>query len=255
MKVGFAGSGNMAGAIARGWALAGGPETMLFTDSGSGRAQALADEVGGQRVEGLAALAGGSDAVVLAVKPGALNAAAEGLAGFSGPLISLLGATTVESLAAAFPQAAVLRTMPNVGVELAQGTICHVPPADPEALAPALEVLARIAELVELPEAQIDAATTVMGCSPAWLTVAAQAIADEGAAAGLDPELAKRLIARTTAVTGELLLSREAPEIRRVVASPGGSTEAGLDELANRNAGGAYAGAVRAALERMEGKR
>ena len=39
MIVGFAGSGNMAAAMARGWAgVEGGPEAMLFTDSGSGRA-------------------------------------------------------------------------------------------------------------------------------------------------------------------------------------------------------------------------
>ena len=43
MKVGFAGAGNMAAAMARGWAAGdGGPEAMLFCDAGSGRAAALA---------------------------------------------------------------------------------------------------------------------------------------------------------------------------------------------------------------------
>ena len=55
MKIGFAGSGNMAAALARGWAGAEhGPEAMYFADAGSGRAAKLAVEVGGEAVENLA---------------------------------------------------------------------------------------------------------------------------------------------------------------------------------------------------------
>jgi 2-aminoadipate transaminase len=42
MQVGLIGAGNMASAMARGWG-----QPVLATDSGSGRAQALADELGG----------------------------------------------------------------------------------------------------------------------------------------------------------------------------------------------------------------
>ncbi len=211
----------MAAALARGLWLTGAPGAMRFTDSGSGRAKALAEETGGEAMPSLRALAAASDVIILAVKPKALGAAAEPLARFRGPIVSVLGATTLDDLRAALPEAALLRTMPNVGVELARGTICHAPPDDPEALAETLEMLTSIAWMVELPEAQLDAATAVMGCSPAWLTVAAQAISDEGVAAGLDQELAAKLIARTAAVTGELMLRHDPAEIRRAVASPG----------------------------------
>src|SRR5947199_382466 len=54
MKVGFAGAGNMAAAMARGWAGAdGGPEQMLFCDVEPEKATALAIEVGGEAVAGL----------------------------------------------------------------------------------------------------------------------------------------------------------------------------------------------------------
>ena len=47
MRIGFAGAGNMAAAMARGWAGAEqSPEEMLFADAGSGRATRLAEEVG-----------------------------------------------------------------------------------------------------------------------------------------------------------------------------------------------------------------
>ena len=49
--------------------------------------------------------------------------------------------------------------------------------------------------------------------------------------------------------------SSPTPTTRLSFASPGGSTEAGLDALAEHDARGAFAGAVTAALERMEGKR
>ncbi len=245
----------MAAAIARGWASAGGPSEMLFTDSGSGRAQALADETGGRRLAGLPELAAESEIIVLAVKPKALLQAAEGLDGFKGPVISLLGATPLASLREALPSACVLRTMPNIGVELGRGQICHAPPDDAEALAPSLDLLARIATLYELPEERLDAATAVMGCSLAWIALACDAIAEAGVAAGLDPDLASELIARSTTVTGELLLKHDAKDLQAAVASPGGSTEAGLDELASRDAGPAFVAAVEASLERMAGTR
>ena len=54
MVIGFLGAGNMAAAMARGWAGADdrGPSRMIFTDAGSGRAAALAEEVGGEAVVG-----------------------------------------------------------------------------------------------------------------------------------------------------------------------------------------------------------
>ena len=52
MKIGFAGAGNMAAAMARGWAGAEhGPAAMFFADAGSGRAAALAEETGGEAVD------------------------------------------------------------------------------------------------------------------------------------------------------------------------------------------------------------
>ncbi len=71
MKVGFVGSGNMAGGLARGWSAArnepGAPDQMLFADADHARAGALAEEVGGEAFEGNLALADHSDLVVLAV--------------------------------------------------------------------------------------------------------------------------------------------------------------------------------------------
>lgn len=255
MKVGFAGAGSMAAALARGWTRRGGPDAMAFADAGSGRAAQLAGETGGEAAEGLEQLAAVSDVILLAVKPGALPAAAEDLSSFSGPIVSVLGATPLASLRRAFPRAPVLRTMPNVAVEVGAGTICHAPPDDAGSLREALALLGRIARLYELPEEQLDAATAVMGCSPAYLALACGALAEAGVEAGLAPALAAELAARSAAGTGELLLERDPAEVARSVASPGGSTEAGLGALAAAGGPAAFRAAVEASLERMAGIR
>jgi len=82
---------------------------------------------------------------------------------------------------------------------------------------------------------------------------AVEAIADAGAADGLDPELARELVVETAAGTAELLRVRHPADVREAVASPGGSTEAGLEALDREGVREAFAAAVRASLERMRG--
>jgi pyrroline-5-carboxylate reductase len=245
----------MAAALARGFHLCGGPEAMLFADAGSGRAAALASELGGTATATLSELAESSDAIVLAVKPAALEQAAEGLGPFAGPLVSVLGATEAARVESAFPAASVLRTMPNVAVEVGRGVICHAPPDDRGPLLGVLDLLGRIATLVELPEEQLNAATAVMGCTPAYLALACETLSEAGADAGLGPELAASLVGLTAAGTGELLLTHAPADLRNAVASPGGSTEAGLEALDELGVPEAFAAAVTASIERMEGKR
>lgn len=247
MVIGFCGSGNMAAAMARG--LAGAPSgRMLFSDSGSGRAAELAAELGGEAIASNHELADRADVIVLAVKPARLAAAAAELSGAE-VVVSLLGATPLERLTAAFPGADVVRVMPNVGVEVRRGVLCVAGSAHAGVRA----LLEGLGHVVELPDAQFDAATAVMGCAPAYVALAVEAIADAGAADGLDPDLARELVVEATAGTAELLRQRSPAEVRKAVASPGGSTEAGLAALDREGAREAFEAAVRASLERMRG--
>jgi pyrroline-5-carboxylate reductase len=246
MIIGFCGSGSMAAAMARGWA--DDAEGMLFTDSGSGRAGGLADEVGGEALDSNAELAERADLIVLAVKPARLEEAAVELGG-AGAVLSLLGATPLERVEAAFPGAEVTRAMPNVAVEVRRGVVCVAGAESPEVRA-MLELLGHV---VELPDEAFDAATAVMGCAPAYMALAVEALADAGADAGLDPELARELVVETTAGTAELLRIRHPADVRSAVASPGGSTEAGLEALDAEGGREAFEAAVRASLERMRG--
>lgn len=236
----------MAAAMARG--LRGDVDAMLFADSGSGRAASLAAELGGEAVGSNQELAERADVVVLAVKPARLDEVAGELGGAE-VVVSLLGATPLERLGAAFPGAQVVRVMPNVGVEVRKGVLCVAGSAHAGVRA----MLEGLGHVVELPDDQFDAATAVMGCAPAYLALAVEAIAEAGAADGLDEELARELVVETTAGTAELLRIRHPADVRKAVASPGGSTEAGLEALDREGAREAFAAAVRASLERMRG--
>jgi pyrroline-5-carboxylate reductase len=243
MIVGFVGSGSMAAAMARGWA--GEFDSMLFSDSGSGRAAELARELGGE-VAANAEIAARADLLVLAVKPAALEAVAPDLE-TAGNVVSVLAATPLGRLEDAFPGAEVLRVMPNVGVEVRKGVLVVAGTAS----AAVREKLAVLGHVVELPDEDFDEATAVMGCAPAYLALAVEALADAGASAGLDAELARELVVETTAGTAELLRLRHPADVRRAVASPGGSTEAGLEALDRKGARGAFEAAVEASLARM----
>jgi pyrroline-5-carboxylate reductase len=245
MIVGFVGSGSMAAAMARGWQ--GEFERMLFSDSGSGSAQRLAEELGGEAATN-AEIGARADLVVLAVKPARLSDAAAGL-GEAKVIVSLLGATSLETVAAAFPSAEVHRVMPNVAVEVRRGVLCVAGSPSPVVR----EKLAALGHVVELPDEDFDVATAVMGCAPAYLALAVEAIAAAGAANGLDEQLARELVVETTAGTAELLRVRHPADVRKAVASPGGSTEAGLEALDREGGREAFEAAVRASLERMRG--
>jgi pyrroline-5-carboxylate reductase len=244
MVVGFIGSGSMAGAMARGWA--GEFEEKLFSDAGSGRAEELAALTRGKEASN-EEIARRSDLVVLAVKPNRLEEVAPELRE-AREVVSVLAATPLARLQAALPNAEhILRVMPNVGVEVRKGVLC----AAGAATDMVWMKMAALGLLVEIDEGDFDAATAVMGCSPAYLALAAEAIAEAGVADGLDPELAHRLVTETAVGTAELLRRHDPAALRRAVSSPGGSTERGLEALESGGARRAFVAAVQASLERM----
>jgi pyrroline-5-carboxylate reductase len=225
---------------------------MLFTDLDAARAQALAEAVEGETRPSLRDLAAESDVVVLAVKPAALREVAEELGGDAPALLSVLAATPTQRIAEAFPGVPVLRVMPNQPVEVRRGVLCHSPPLEmsDELRGRLLELLAQLGDLVELDEANIDAAMAIMSSSPAYIALVAEALARGGEREGLDPAIAGELVAGALGGTAELLRRRDPATIRDAVAPPGGATEAGLAHLEGV-VEDAFVNAVNASLERF----
>jgi pyrroline-5-carboxylate reductase len=257
MKVGFVGSGNMAGGLARGWAAANGeagaPDAMLFADADPGKAKALADAVGGEAMEGNVAVADGSDLVVLAVKPNVLDEVAPDLLQAGTPVLSILAGTTLETLHEALPGIDLVRVMPNLGAQLRQAVLCvvygkKVGVGERKRIA---ELLSLLGDVIEIEEHLIDAATAIMGCSPGYLALMAEVLVEAGAREGLTEDQALRMVARSMSATGGLLELHDPGALKRAVASPGGMTEAGLNALEERKIQETLNAAVDASLERV----
>lgn len=254
MIVGFVGSGNMVAAMARGWAAASlKPAEMLFTDSGSGRAAKLAAAVGGRAVADNAELARRADVVVLGIKPKDLEAAAAELQA-ADAVLSLLNGTSLARVAELFPEAETLRLMPNLAVEHHRGVLGFVMPR-PTAVGESLHrLLGALGRVFLLEDAAMDAVTAVAGCAPAYLDLFADSLAQAGAGAGLEPQVARAMVIETMAGTAELIRARQPGELRRQVASPGGSTEAGLASLERDGFEAVVTRAAEASLARMRGE-
>ena len=239
--VGFIGSGNMARALAAGWG-----EPFLCTDAGSGRARALADDLGGEALASSAELVERADLVVLAHKPPALAAVAAGLGGARPrALVSVLARTTRAQLREAHPGVPVFRIEPSTLVEVRRGAlVMAAPDAETDAaLLPAVrELFGRLGQVVEVPEGVFAAAGGLCGVGPAYWALLVEAQVDAGIRRGLTPAQASLLVTATMGGTADLLELRghDTLAVRRAVTSPGGVTARGLAAL--------EAGGVRAAL-------
>ena len=247
MTIGLIGAGNMARALARGWG-----EPIVCTDAGSGRAAALAAEVGGEALASNAELARRAEIVVLCHKPAQLEAIAGEIGADAGALVSVLGAVTLERLRAAYPQAQIVRAMPNTPVEVRRGVtaLCPAPETTPEFETTVRELFERVGVTMTLDERLFDVATAISGVGPAYLALIAEAQVDAAIKAGLAPRLAGSLVAETLAGSAELLRARDADTLgmRREVTSPGGLTARGLAALERAGLRSAFADALEAVL-------
>ncbi len=227
MKLGFVGTGNMGSGLARGWAAAqgehGAPESMAFADADPDKARALAEEVGGEAVEGNLPLADNVDVVVLAVKPNVLDEVAPDLIQAGTPVISILAGTSLETLHEALPGLDLIRVMPNLGAQLRQGVLCVVFPkgTDDARKRRITQLLGLLGDVIELDESLIDAATAIMGCSPGYLALMAEVLVEAGVKEGLTEDQTRRMLAKAMSATGHLLELHEPGALKRAVASPG----------------------------------
>jgi pyrroline-5-carboxylate reductase len=231
VKLGFIGAGNMASALARGIG-----EPALVSDIDSAKAQALADELSGEAVSSNAAVAERADVVVLCHKPAQLDEVAAEVAGRAGAVVSILAAVTTARLEHAYPDTPIYRFIPNLPAEVREGVLCYVPGPSasrgPERAV--LELFGRVGAVIALDsEPLIEPAMALMSCGPAFMALVAESFAEAGAAHGLEPEAAMRMVVETMGGTASWLADHgyDGQDLRARVATPGGTTEKGLIRL------------------------
>lgn len=221
-KIGFIGSGNMARAIALGLM-----EPATFCDSGSGRAEELAGIVGG-RAGAAEDVAADSDILFLCHKPAQLEQVSARIGRFDGTIASVLAATDLATLRSAFPRARVTRLMPNTPVEFGEGVVSVALESDLDERLDAL--LRRLGRVIRLPESEIELATAIGGCSPAFFALFAQCLVVSAVSRGMASDTARAIVGGTLKGTARLLEANDmdTEAAIRAVASPGGLTEKAL---------------------------
>ena len=231
----LAGAGNMGGAMLRGWLGEGIAPARITVIRPSG-----APVADGVAVHTAPPPGGEMPAVlVLAMKPQKLDEAVPALAPLVGAgtlLVSVLAGVEIASLAHRFPShRAIVRVMPNTPVAIGKGVLLlHAGDAgadvraETEALVRPLGAIEWIAD-----EALFGAASALSGCGPAFLFRFVDAMAQAGRALGLPHDQAARLALATVEGAARLAgQSDESPSrLADRVASPGGSTRAGLDVI------------------------
>jgi pyrroline-5-carboxylate reductase len=232
MQMGFIGAGNMAAALARGWG-----EPVLCTDSGSGRAAALAAELGGEALASNRELAERADVVILAHKPAQLAEVAAEIAGTAKAIVSILAGATQADLRAAYPDTPVLCLEPNTPAEVRKGVLVFAAPdapVDEQLQAAVRERFSRLGAVVEVPERLMGVAGACSGVAPAYWALMVEAWVDAAVRRGMPVATAQALVVEGMAGTAELLRDRydgDTLALRRAVASPGGSTARGIAAL------------------------
>jgi pyrroline-5-carboxylate reductase len=255
MKIGLIGCGNMARALARGW-----DRPLLCADPVAERARALAAEVGGEALAGNAEVAARADLVILCHKPAQLDAVAAEVAPHAKAVASILAATPLTALTAAYPGRPVYRFLPSLPVEVRQGAVVQAAApggaggdagehADTDRAV--AELFAELGTLVVLDDGLVDVAMGLMSCAPAYVALVAEAQIDAGVRHGIPAAQGSELVVQTLAGTAELLRRRDydTVAVRREVASPGGLTARGLDALERGGVRAAFSDALDAVLE------
>lgn len=230
----FVGCGNMGGAVLEGWRSGG-------LDLGS----VTVIRPSGTPVEGTRTVASASDAghppelLVLAFKPQKLDEVAPQLRLFLGArtvLVSLLAGVEAASLRQRFPGVGtIVRAMPNLPVAIRRGvTGLYSVDAASTVREQVNNLFSALGFAIWMnDEAKLAALGSVAGAGPAYVARFIAALAKAGEKRGLSDEIAQ-IIARET-VLGTAWMSamknEDMTSIARRVASPKGTTEAGLAVL------------------------
>lgn len=249
------GCGRLGSAILEGWLLTEAlpPARLVIATPSTKPAAEAARALGARVVTGPEGIEGLSR-VVLAVKPGLWRQALAPWLPALAPdavVLSVMAGVSGADIAAGVEGRPVARLMPTTAVAQAQG-VAALWADSLEAAAAAQAAFGRLADLVPLAdETLFHAATAVSGCAPAFIHALVEALAEAGAAEGLDPDAAARLArgALRSAAAGEATGASLAALIDRV-ASPGGVTRAGLEAMREAGLKPLAAATVEAAIRR-----
>ena len=261
VTLGFIGTGNMGGALARAACKSVPSDQVFLSNRTVEKARLLAEELG-CRVADNFAIAESADFIFLGVKPQYM---ADVMADITPILekrenrfilVSMAAGLTIPRIRElAGKDYPVIRIMPNTPASVGEGMIQYCSAnVTAEEEAAFCQLMAPAGRLDAVAEGMIDAASCVSGCGPAWVYQFIEALADGGVACGLPRAKAQEYAAQMVLGSAKLVLEsgKHPGALKDAVCSPGGSTIQGVRVLEEHGLRGAVMDAVLAAYDKTK---
>lgn len=260
-KIGFIGIGNIANAIIKGSLSAGiiRPQNLVVYDIDSDKLSGFVS-LGAVSAVSPKELAEESDVLFLTVKPQIVMSVLEDIkpcVSDNTLIISPVAGVKIEKINTALGgNKKIIRVMPNTPLMYSAGAtaIAAGQGVNDEEKAFCEKIFASSGVTATLTEEQIDAVTGISGSSPAFFMRFAREIINEGILQGVDSNTAQKLVLGTMLGTAKMALESELSlnELIKAVASPGGTTEAGLKTMDSLDFDSSVSKTISAAVNRSK---
>jgi pyrroline-5-carboxylate reductase len=261
-KIALIGAGNMAEALVAGMLKAGvaKAEQLYATDILPERRTHLQGRYGIKTGADNGAAAAWGDVLILAVEPQIIDEVMSVITRSikkDALIISVAAGYPISSLAQHIPPGArIVRAMPNTPTSVGAGvTALALGPGITEEDKKTAEAIFRsVGTVVTIEERLMDAVTGLSGSGPAYVYLIIEVLADGGVKMGLPRQTAQLLAAQTVLGAAKMVVeSGDHPAILKDrVASPGGTTIAGLHQLEEGRLRATLINAVEAASRRSK---
>jgi len=208
--------------------------------------------------EGNARAVRGADVVLIGVKPAMVPDTLTAIAADLEPhalVISVAAGVTTATMESVVSQP-VLRAMPNTPSLIGKGVtgLAAGSRATAEQIALGRAVFETVGTVVEVPESQIDALSTISGSGPAYVFYLIEQLTATAVNLGFTEAQAQQLVTGTFLGSVELLEAsdKRPEELRAQVTSPNGTTMRAIAELEKADLTGLFDRATAAALARAK---
>ena len=233
-------------------------QDIIATTRSSDSAQQVRESLGIETTTDNRLAARKSRVILIALKPQILeNVAGEfcGDIGKDAIIISIAAGKNIQTLEGYFsPSRKIIRAMPNIQALVREGIslLCGNGNVTPEDMGEALKIFRALGEVEEIPERLMNAAMALTSCSPAYVALFVEAMADAGVKLGLTRQQAFSLSGQAVCGAAKLLHEKKLhpATMKDMVCSPGGTTIEGVAVLEDNGFRGTVIRAIEAAARK-----
>ncbi|MGQ9781207.1 MAG: pyrroline-5-carboxylate reductase [Nitrososphaeria archaeon] len=254
MFVGVLGLGNLGGAVVRGLIRSGMPsEKIIIFDVDKSKVESF-EKVGVRLSKSISSLQRDVDVLFLCVKPKDFESVAFQLSKFDEGkvLVSFVGGLKLEIIKSRIKGEGIFRAMPNIACEVGEAAIALAAAVNVSLASKRKveELLSRLGEVYEVDERLIDAFTSLSGSGLAFASETIRSFYEAGILLGFTHDMAKKVALKVFMGASRLLTENDFDDVRKRVATPGGTTVEGIRVLEEKNVRGSIVEAIKAAADK-----